>query len=488
MSRDTNLSSVLAGLANAQESEKLLLEVLKTSPRAEVYAVLGTVYKDLGFVDLALDCYAKALDMATTLGEYQNFLYTLLYDDSLDDVEVAQQHRDWAERFADPLRPAHPLAYSRSDPDRPLRIGYVSGHFRDHAVSLFSLPMILAHDRASFHITCYSSGTVADATTDQFRQFAHEWRDISLSDDEAAAKQVREDEIDILIDLAGHIGGNRLLLFARKPAPIQMTYLGYQHTTGMEVMDYRITDTVADPPGSTDHLYVEKLLRLDPSFFVYGPSDYAPDVAPPPVESNGYITFGCMNNPTKHGAAVVAAWAELLRTVPDSRLLLLGPTAHDADPRVARLFESLGLGPDRVRFIGKRPRKVYLANYSQIDIALDPFPFSGHTTTCDALWQGVPVITLAGKTYASRMSTSTLTQARFPQWIASSQENYIAIARSLAEDRANLASLRSSMRDRLKAAPILDAAGFTKSLECALRNIWQRQREKQEVQISPGST
>jgi len=471
----TNLSTVLTGLACAAESEKLLLEVVKTSPRAEVFGVLGTVYKDLGFVDLSLDCYAKALDMSTTVGEYQNFLYTLLYDPSLDDVEVAEQHRDWAKQFAEPLRPADLPRCSRTDPDRALRIGYVSGHFRDHAVTLFSRPMILAHDRSAFHITCYSSGTASDAMTDEFRDFAHQWRDISLMDDEAAAKLVREDEIDILVDLAGHIGGNRLLLFARKPAPIQMTYLGYQHTTGMDVMDYRITDAVADPPGVTDHLYVEKLLRLDPSFFVYAPSDYAPDVAPPPSLENGFITFGCLNNPTKHGAAVVEVWAELLRAVPDSRLLLLGPTAHDADPRVAKLFESHGISGERVRFIGKRPRKVYLASYAQIDVALDPFSFSGHTTTCDALWQGVPVVTLAGKTYAARMSTSTLTQARCAQWIASSSDDYIAIARRLAENRAELTTLRQSMRERLKSAPILDADGFTRSLESAFRKIWQEQ-------------
>jgi predicted O-linked N-acetylglucosamine transferase (SPINDLY family) len=469
----TNLSTVLAGLANAHESEKLLLEVLKTSPRAEVFAVLGTVYKDLGYVDLALDCYAKALDMAVTLGEYQNFLYTLLYDPSLDDAEVAGQHRDWARQFAEPLRPVNLPECSCADPDRPLRIGYVSGHFRDHAVSLFSRPMILAHDRDAFHITCYSSGTAVDSMTDEFRHFAHQWRDISVTDDETAAQMVREDQIDILVDLAGHIGGNRLLLFARKRAPIQMTYLGYQHTTGMEVMDYRITDAVADPPGETDHLYVEKLLRLEPGFFVYAPSDYAPEVAPPPVEKNGWITFGCLNNPTKHGAAAVEVFAQLLHRVADSRLLLLGPTSHDADPRVARLFESHGICADRVRFVGKRSRRGYLANYSQIDVALDPLPFSGHTTTCDALWQGVPVVTLAGRTYASRMSSSTLMQARFPQWIASSPDQYIKIAAGLAEDRPGLAALRESMRERLRSAPILDANGFTKSLETAFKKVWR---------------
>jgi len=221
-----------------------------------------------------------------------------------------------------------------------------------------------------------------------------------------------------------------------------------------------------------DSFYVEKLCRLDPSFFVYRPSDYASAVAPPPAQKNGFITFGCLNNPGKSGPAVVKLWAELLRGVPGSKILLLGPSRQDADPRITRLFEDEGIEASRVRFAGKRSRTEYLKNYDRIDIALDPFPFSGHTTTCDALWQGVPVVTLAGQTYAGRMSTSTLTQAVFEGWIAQSPEEYVRIAAGLAGDVSGLAELRSKMREHLAGAPILDAKRFTRSLEAAYRRMW----------------
>ncbi len=287
------------------------------------------------------------------------------------------------------------------------------------------------------------------------------------------ARLVQDDRIDILVDLAGHIGGNRLLVFARKPAPIQVTYLGYQATTGMEVMDYRLTDSVADPPGQTDSLYIEKLIRLNPSFFAYRPSDYAPPVAPLPAEACGRITFGCLNNPSKTGPWLARVWAAILRSVPDSQLMLLGPSRQDADPRVSNLFRDEGIDPKRILIVGKRSRFDYLHVYDRIDIALDPFPFSGHTTTCDALWQGVPVVTLAGQTYAGRMSASTLTQAKFPQWIAQTPQEYVRIAVGLAGDIPSLANLRRNMRDHLTSAPILDAKGFTRSLEAAYRKMWQ---------------
>jgi protein O-GlcNAc transferase len=466
------LSQIFIGCAAPQEAEILLLKAARTDERA--FGTLGNVYKDLGYMDLALDCYARTLTSHPTPGDHSNFLYTLLYDPAHDHAEVAEEHKVWAQTYAHPHRPADIQFADDPDPDRPLRIGYVSGHFWDHAVALFSLPMIQNHDRRRFHLYFYSNGAKRDWATDAFRNLATKWHDIQDISDSAAARLVRQDRIDILVDLAGHIGGNRLLLFAHKPAPIQVTYLGYQATTGMDVMDYRLTDAIADPPGVTDSLYVEKLLRLQPSFFTYLPSDYAPAVAPPPVEKNGFITFGCLNNPGKTATAVVELWAHLLKTIPDSRLLLLGPSTQDADPRVAAQFAAQGIESPRVQFVGKRKRLNYLRVYDQIDIALDPFPFSGHTTTCDALWQGLPVVTLAGRTYAGRMSASTLTQAKFPQWIAESPEHYVDIALTLARDPAALAALRQNMRRHLSEAPILDAPGFTTTLEAAYRMIWQR--------------
>ncbi len=465
------LSQLLVGCAAPEEAEVMLIEAARTDPQA--FGVLGNVYKDLGYMDLALDCYAKALSRRPSDGDQSNFLYTLLYDPGHNHAEVAEEHKNWGRTYADPLRPKDISFDYDPDPQRRLRIGYVSGHFWDHAAALFSLPMILAHDRKKFELFFYNNGDTHDWATDAFRSVASQWHDIATVTDDEVARLIRNDRIDVLIDLCGHIGGNRLLVFARKPAPIQVTYLGYQHSTGIDVMDYRLTDAIADPPGQTDSLYVEKLVRLDPSFFIYRPSDYAPPVAPPPAEANGYITFGCLNNPGKSGPAVIKLWAELLKALPNSQMLLLGPSRQDADPRVTRLFEAEGIEGSRILFAGKRSRTAYLKVYDQIDVALDPFPFSGHTTTCDAIWQGVPVVTLAGQTYAGRMSASTLTQARFPQWIAQTPEEYVQIARGVAGDIPSLANLRRNMRDHLTSAPILDAKGFTKSLEGAYRKMWQ---------------
>lgn len=464
------LSQLLVGCAAPEEAEVMLIEAARTDPQA--FGVLGNVYKDLGYMDLALDCYAKALSRRPSDGDQSNFLYTLLYDPAHDRSEVAEEHRNWGRTYAGPLRPSHISFDYDPNPNRKLRIGYVSGHFWDHAVALFSLPMIQAHDRDKFELFFYYNGDPRDWATDAFRSLASQWHDIVTVTDEEVARLITNDRIDILVDLSGHIGGNRLLAVARKPAPIQVTYLGYQHSTGMDVMDYRLTDSIADPPGASDSLYVEKLVRLDPSFFVYRPSDYAPPVSALPAHTNRFVTFGCLNNPGKTGPWVAELWAKLLKTIPDSRLILLGPSRQDADPRVTKLFEAQGIESSRILFAGKRSRIDYLRVYDRIDIALDPFPFSGHTTTCDALWQGVPVVTLAGQTYAGRMSTSTLTQARFPQWIAQSPAEYVDIAANLAADLAALAALRQNMRQHLAAAPILDAKGFTRSLESAYRQMW----------------
>ena len=213
---------------------------------------------------------------------------------------------------------------------------------------------------------------------------------------------------------------------------------------------------------------------MAPSFFVFRPSEYAPDVTPPPCERNGFVTFGGLNTPTKTGAGVVALWAGLSRAMPGSRLVLLGPTTQDADPRFARLFDDLGIGADRLTFVGKRPRRAHLDLYAQVDVALDPFPFSGHTTTCDALWQGVPAVTLAGRTYAGRMSASTLRQARLPHLVAESPTQYVQIAADLVADASALAASRLGMRDHLRSSPMLDANGFTRGLEAAYRTVWSR--------------
>lgn len=478
----TGLSGLLLQFPSLDEAEAVLFDSLKkmSAPPA-ILGLLGNVLKEIGYVNLALECYSRGLDLKPDPSVGSNFIYALLFDQWQDDEQVAQQHREWAQTFAQPHYPASPHFENSRDETRALRVGYVSGHFHDHAVALFSLPMLQAHHRDQVEIICYdNTGLGDDDYTRSFRACASEWRDITGLDDDTAAAVIKDDAIDILVDLSGHIAGGRILVFARKPAPIAVTYLGYQATTGMTVMDYRLTDTIADPPGESDRLYVEKLIRLDPGFFVYQPSTYAPPISPPPFVRNGFITFGCLNNPTKIGPAVVETWARLLALIPSAHLVVLGPTSHDVDPRVERLLWAHGVDTSRLHFMGKRPRRAYLEKYSDIDVALDPFPFSGHTTTCDALWQGVPVVTLAGSTYAGRMSASTLAQANLGHLVAHSPEEYLRIAHALASDTAGLAALRHTMRERLASAAILDAEGFVRGLESAYRQMWHRWCEDQK--------
>jgi predicted O-linked N-acetylglucosamine transferase (SPINDLY family) len=470
----TGLSGLLLQFPSPEEAEAVLFDSLKkmSAPPATL-GLLGNVLKEIGYVNLALECYTRGLDLVPNHSAGSNFIYALLFDQWQDDGEVAEQHREWARNFAQPHYPVSPRFENNRDVNRVLRVGYVSGHFHDHAVAFFSLPMLQAHHPDQVEIFCYDNTGIADDHTEVFRACASVWRDITNMDDDAAAAVIKDDAIDILVDLAGHIAGNRILIFARKPAPIQVTYLGYQATTGMTVMDYRLTDAIADPPRQCENLYTEKLVRLQPGFFVYQPSSYAPPVAAPPLAKNGFITFGCFNNPTKISAAATDLWSQLLREIPTAHLLVLGPTSHDGDPRLARMFELRGIDHSRLHFVGKCARRAYLERYANVDIALDPFPFSGHTTTCDALWQGVPVITLAGRTYAGRMSASTLHQANLGHLVANSTEEYLRIAIALASDQQALTELRQTMRQRLRAAPILDADKFVRSLERAYRQMWR---------------
>jgi predicted O-linked N-acetylglucosamine transferase (SPINDLY family) len=348
----------------------------------------------------------------------------------------------------------------------------VSSHFCEHAVNFFVEPILASHDHDAFEVYCYSGRQRQDETTRRLQGYADQWREIAAMSDEQAAALVRRDRIDILVDLAGHIAGHRLLVFARKPAPIQVTYIGYQNTTGMAGMDYRLTDEWADPPGTTDGFYTEELVRLPRSFFCYRPSDDAPPVGPLPAAVNGFVTFGSFNNFGKVTADVLAAWAKLLLSVDRSRLVILAAAVPSLGEYLTRTFQSHGVGAERFTLADRRPRDEYLKLVSQVDIALDPFPMNGHTTTCDALWQGVPVVTLAGRTYAQRFGSSAHVNLSVQELIAQSPQQYVEVAARLAGDVERLTELRGTLRQRMAASPLLDFAGFTRNLEAAYRRMW----------------
>jgi predicted O-linked N-acetylglucosamine transferase (SPINDLY family) len=436
---------------------------------------LAVALQSQGLLDEAIAEHRQAIESDPRhAGLHSNLIYTLNFHPAYDAARLFDEHRDWAARHAEALtRVSSPHANVR-DPDRRLRIGYVSPHFFDHAVNFFSQPILASHDETHFDVFYYSDVERSDDTTRALQKAANHWREIKGWPDEDVAAQVRADRIDILVDLTGHIsGGIRMLVFARKPAPIQVTYIGYQNTTGMTAMDYRLTDAYADPPGQTELHHTERLERLPTSFFCYQPSSYAPAVGPLPAERNGFVTFGSINAFIKVTPQVLETWAQILLQVPTAQLLIRADMSQSLERRLNKTFASFGVTPERLELVNRLPRPRYLELISRLDIALDPFPFNGHTTTCDCLWQGVPVITLSGNTYATRFGGSGLATLGLNELITHSREEYIAAAVNLANDRQRLQAYRGTLRNRMAASPLLDFRSFTQNLEQAYRRMWR---------------
>ncbi len=352
-------------------------------------------------------------------------------------------------------------------------MGYVSPNFYSHAVNFFVEPILASHDHARCEIFCYSDVKHPDHATGRLREYADHWRETTPLSDAELYDLVRADAVDVLVDLTGHInGGQRLLTFARRAAPVQVTYLGYQNTTGMQAMDYRLTDAYSDPPGLTDACYTERLVRLPTTFFVYLPSADAPEVGPLPAAASGHVTFGSVNNFTKITPEVLAAWAEIVRRTAGSRLMIRADMTASLQARLVEFFAGEGIEPERLEFAHRLPRRQYLELISRLDIALDPFPFNGHTTTCDCLWQGVPVVTLSGETYVSRFGGSGLATLGLEELIARTREQYVQMAVALAQDQSRLEAYRGTLRQRMAVSPLLDFETFTRNLEDAYRRMW----------------
>ncbi|GGF27624.1 hypothetical protein GCM10011611_37060 [Aliidongia dinghuensis] len=436
---------------------------------AEALNNLGSLRHDQGRVADAAEAYGRAAELRPDLpGPGSNLLLLRNYTTELSPAEMLAAHRAWARHLAVPALPFPPRRPGR------LRIGYVSADFRTHSVAYFFEPLLACHDRDSFEVFCYAAGRKTDATTARLQALAEHWVPIDRLTDVEVAARVRADGIDILVDLGGHTGQSRLAVFAHRAAPIQVTWLGYPNTTGLPTVDYRLTDAVADPPGETDPFHSERLVRLDGGFLCYRPSGAAPDVVPPPVSRNGFVTFGSFNHPAKLSDATVACWARLLAQVPESRLLLKARTFEDAstcDYHRDR-FATAGLAPDRLDLVSYiDDPQGHLAAYGRIDVALDPFPYNGTTTTCEALWMGVPVVSLAGDRHAGRVGASLLHRIGLDELVAEDGDGYAALAVALAGDGERLAWLRAGMRDRLRASVLLDETGFARSIEAVYRSF-----------------
>lgn len=439
---------------------------------------LGNALRDQGRLDEAIDFYCQAWALQPDFIEaHGNLLFTLNAVPDWSPEAVFEEHRNFARMHCAQFESHKSLHPNDRDPQRKLKIGYLSPDFRDHPVASFIEPVLAHHDPARFELFGYSSQARDDDTTARLKQYFPHWRDIGGKSDEQAANLIREDGVDILVDLAGHTAGGRMPVFARKPAPIQVAWIGYPNTTGLSAMDYRFTDGFADPVGTTEKYHTETLLRLPGGFLCYMPPAACPAVAPPPVLRNGHVTFGSFNNFAKVTHAVIGLWADLLRAVPDSRLMIKynGLDEPAMGQRLLDEFAGLGVGGSRLDLRGRTPSYfAHLQCYDEVDIALDTFPYNGTTTTCEALWMGVPVVVLAGKTHASRVGVSLATNSGLPELVAGTRQQYVEIAASLAAGTDRLAQLRVSLRQRMSLSPLLNAADFTGNIEAAYRTIWQK--------------
>lgn len=419
----------------------------------------------------ALAEYADAADLNS------NLLLTMQYSGACSQAESFAAHVAYAQRFEAPLRQGWQPHPNARDPGKRLRIAYVSPDFRAHSVAFFIEPVLAHHDAERVEVFCYSNHRAADAMTLRLKSLVRQWRDISAISDDDAAERIREDRIDILVDLAGHSAGGRLRVFARKPAPVQVTWLGYPCTTGLGAMDYRISDAHADPVGASEPFYSETLYRLPDAFDCYGPPRDAPGVGALPAVAQGGITFGSFNNLAKLSAATRALWARVLLAVPASRLLLKAGPLSDAAlrQRLSDAFAELGVGAERLILApADASHFAHLDRYNQVDIGLDPFPYNGVTTSFEAMWMGVPVVSLAGDGSISRMGASMLANLGMTQLLAHTPEDYVAIAARLAGDLGGLAALRAGLRERMANSPLTDAKRFTRNLEQAYREMWAK--------------
>ena len=434
---------------------------------------LGMAYQATAQVDAAIRCFRRALSIDPRFCDaHENLLYCMQLLPEYGPEEVYSEHCRWAEIHETPLRAkALPHLIDR-DPHRPLRIGYVSPDFRRHAVAKFIEPVIAHHDHERFLVHCYHNASASDAVTERIRKHAKVWRDVvDLSDDSLAA-QIRADGIDILVDLAGHTRGGRLLCFARKPAPLQLTYLGYGNTSGLHATDFRISDAVADPPGVAERFHSEKLLRLPRAQWCFQPDADALPAGPLPALSRGHITFGSFNKPCKINHAVIGAWSRVLLGVPGSRLLIIGIPGKSTKSRFEADFAEHGVDPSRLSLLAPVSDAEFWRLRHEIDIALDPFPYNGVTSTCEALYAGTPMATLAGTCGQSRTAASILSSVGLGDLVAGTEEEYLEINLRLARDLDSLSRLRSTLRGRMQESPLMEYRMLTSSLEGLYRRIW----------------
>jgi predicted O-linked N-acetylglucosamine transferase (SPINDLY family) len=471
-----HLGAILDKQSRFDEAAAAFQRAVERKPDfAEAYNNRGLARLRMGEVDAAIEDFRRALHLDPALiAANSNLLQVLQYRSGITLAELAAEHRAFDERHARPLREHWRPHENSRDPSQPLRVGFVSGDLGSHPVGYFLVRALEHLDRGQIEVTCYSDRAQSGDLAERLRRAACRWRDVALFDDQRLAEQIRADEIDILVDLAGHTSINRLLVFARKPAPVQMTWMGYVGTTGLTAIDYLIADRYEVPPEA-DAFTVERVLRLPNGYVCYDPPANAPAVSLSPAVTQGHVTFGSFSNLAKINADVVAVWSRILARVVGSRMLLkyAGLDSPAARQRLTTMFARHDIGPQRIELAGWSPHADALAQYNRVDVALDPFPYGGGLTTCEALWMGVPVVTCPGATFASRHALAHLSNVGFTETIAADFDEYVEIAVKLAADLEHLHALRTALRQQVAASPLCDGARFAANLATLLRAAWR---------------
>ena len=436
----------------------------------EALANLANCIRDAGLIEQAIPLYRQAMALRPASWPAESLIYTLYFRPGETAASILDEHRKWNERYVKPLA-KRPVFANRRDPDRRLRIGYVSPDFRNHCQAQFTIPLFANHDHANVEIYCYSTATLKDAITRELQKGAEVWREVAPLKDAELANLIRSDGIDVLIDLTMHMDRNRLFTFAERAAPVQACWLAYPGTTGLVEMDYRISDPYLDPPADDPHS-TEKTIRLPHSFWCYDPLTIEPAVNPLPALSNGYVTFGCLNNFVKVTEQTLSDWAAVLHAVPGSRLLLLTPPGESRN-RIRGSFERMGIDLSRIELLDRQTRIKYLRLYHRFDLCIDTFPYNGHTTTLDSVWMGVPPLTAVGNTTVSRGGFSILSNLGLSDLCAADLESLPRKAIELAGDLPKLAALRAGLRERMRTSPLMDAPRFARDMEAAYRRMWR---------------
>jgi predicted O-linked N-acetylglucosamine transferase (SPINDLY family) len=473
----TYLTSILFELGRLDETIAYCQKVLTLEPKCvDAYVTLGGTFFLLGQFEQVIRHYKKALEIQPNNPQaHSGLLMAMHYSLDYDVSTMFAEHLRFAKRHANPLKKFIKPHPNLKNPTRRLKIGYVSPDFRYHSTIFFMEPVLAAHDKTQFEVFIYADVLNPDVATERLQKYADKWHDIVKWSDEQVTEQIRTDQIDVLIDLAGHSNKNRLLVFARQAAPVQVSYLGYMGTTGLTTMNYRLTDHILDPVGETEGYHTEELVRLPVYRIVDFSLDKSPAVNALPALENGYITFASFNNFSKVTPYIIGIWAQILTALPTAHLLIVVKDAEKetVQQQVKNLFLKHDIASERLEIVGTRPFYQYFKLHNQADIGLDPFPHMGGTTTFISLWMGIPVITLSGPKPASR-GGSPLVTLGLEDFIAKTSEEYVDIARRMANNVNKLNELRMGLREQMLHSPLMDADGFTRSVEIAYRQMWQK--------------